>query len=279
MNANRHLPLPAKSFVAVILIVICVMFFMAWANVAFRGSGYTKEFVFNVSRIAGLPVMVGLVWLTVRQHQGFLARLFSADGLTLKLVVTGILIGVLARIVSWSLVTGRAAFGILPSALTSPPLQFQLAYACPNALVLITSVAAWFVLIPVTEELVHRGVVLSALANRGKWVAIGLSSVFFTVMHPPDAYAFVFVFGIVFGIFFWNSRSLWPPIATHATYDGLRILDTMCLRIVWNPSQDSVPMIILGVFCIVTSASCIAAIGFLISKRWVGPQSETQPGA
>ena len=166
MNANRHLPLPAKSFVAVILIVICVMFFMAWANVAFRGSGYTKEFVFNVSRIAGLPVMVGLVWLTVRQHQGFLARLFSADGLTLKLVVTGILIGVLARIVSWSLVTGRAAFGILPSALTSPPLQFQLAYACPNALVLITSVAAWFVLIPVTEELVHRGVVLSALANR-----------------------------------------------------------------------------------------------------------------
>lgn len=279
MNENRHLPLPARSVVAVLLVVVCVMFLMAWANVVFRGSGYSNAFVFNASRVAGLPIMMGTVWLMVRQHQDFLARLFSADGLTIRLIVTGVLIGVLARILSWSLITGRAALGILPSSLTSPPLPLQLAYDCPNALMLVTSVAVWFVLIPVTEEFVHRGVVLSAFANRGQLVAIGLSSIFFTLMHPPHAYSFVFMFGIVFGIFFWNVRSLWPPIATHATYDGLKIFDSMCLRIAWNPSHDDVPMVSLGVICVVIVVSCTAAIGFLISKRWVGPRTGTQPVA
>lgn len=279
MNDNRHLPLPAKSVLAVLLVVVCVMFLMEWANVAFRGSGYGKGFIFTASRIVGLPIMMGLVWLIVRQHRDFLARLFSADGLTLRLIVTGVLIGVLARILSWSLITGRAAFGILPSSLSAPPHHLQFAYDCPNAVVLVPSMAVWFVLIPVTEEFVHRGVVLSAFASRGPWAAIGLSSIFFTLMHPPHAYSFVFMFGIVFGIFFWNVRSLWPPIATHATYDGLKIFDSMCLRIAWNPSHDDVPMVGLGVLCAVIVVSCIAAIGFLISKRWVGPRTGTQPVA
>lgn len=279
MNANRHLPLPAKSLIAVLLVVVCIMFFMAWTNVAFRDYGHSRDLVFNASRIVGLPIMTGLVWLIVRQHQDFLARLFSTDGLTLKLIVTGVLIGVLARILSWSMITGRAALGILPSSISSPPLQLQLAYDCPNIPVLILSVAVWFVLVPVSEEFVHRGVVLSAVANRGPLVAIGLSAVFFTMMHSPDAYPFVLMFGIVFGIFFWNVRSLWPPIATHATYDGLKIIDSVCLRIAWNPPRDDIPMVSLGAICMIIGVGCTAAIGLLISKRWVGPRTETQPVA
>lgn len=277
MNANRHLPLSASSLIAVILVVICIMFFMEWAVVAFRDAGHDRNLVWNASRIAGLPMMISAIWLVVRHHRAFLVSLFSAEALTLRLIVTGVLIGFLARIFSWAMITGRAAFGLLPGSLTSPPTPLALSYDCPNALVLLTSLAVWCVLIPIAEEFVHRGVVLSAFANRGPLVSIALSSVFFASMHRPDAYFFVCMFGVVFGIFFWNARSLWPPIATHATYDGLKIFDSMCLQIAWNPSQDDVPMVGLGISCTVLAVSCLAAIGFFISKRWVGPRLGAQP--
>lgn len=276
MRPSRNLPLPAKSVVAVMLVVVCIMFFMAWAELTFRGPGYQSDFVFYVSRIAGLPAMLFLVWLIVRQHREFLARMFSISRSTLRLVATGILVGLLARLFSWSLITGRAAFGILPSSEATPSLPFQWAYGCPEIETLITSVVVWLVLVPVTEEFVHRGVILSALAHRGPLIAIGLSAIFFALMHPPGSYLFVFLFGIVFGILYWNARSLWPPIATHATYDGLKIFDSMCLQVTWNPSHDDLPLLGLGVICAIIVASCAAAIGFLISKRWIGPLDETQ---
>ena len=39
----------------------------------------------------------------------------------------------------------------------------------------------------------------------------------------------VFLMGVVLGTQFWNTRTLWTTIVTHATYNGLVQFDWRCL--------------------------------------------------
>ena len=277
MNANRHLPLPAKSFVAVILIVICVMFFMAWANVAFRGSGLNAEFVRYASRIVGLPLLTFLVWLVVREHRGFLRGLFSTQGITLRLLVTGVIVGILARIFWWSQITTRIAFGWIDDSFEAPPQSLEFGFSCPEPHILLMAVIVWCVLVPFTEEFVHRGILMSTLSDRGPFFAISVSAIIFALGHDPDSYLFVALFGVVFGILFWNVRTLWAPIVVHTTYDGLQFVDWYCLKVTWNPTPSELPLATLGVASTVVAAASLAGIACLISKRWVGPLSQPNP--
>lgn len=277
MNTNRHLPLPARSFVAVLLIVVCVLFLMAWAEVAFRDSGSSAEFVRYASRIAGLPLLTFLVWLVVREHRAFLRGLYSTQGLTLRLLVTGVFIGILARIFWWSQTTARIAFGWIETTFESPPQLLSIGIACPELHILLMAVLVWCVLVPFTEEFVHRGILMSAMSNRGPFFAIGVSAIIFALSHDPDSYLFVAFFGVVFGILFWNVRTLWVPVVAHATYDGLQFFDWYCLRVSWNPIPSELPLATLGLASAVIAAASLAGIGYLIGKRWVGPHAQPNP--
>jgi hypothetical protein len=75
------------------------------------------------------------------------------------------------------------------------------------------------------EETVNRGLLQSAFAHKGPLTAILISAVFFTALHPPSSYWFVFLMGLVIGTQFWLTGSLWTTIITHATYNGLAQLD------------------------------------------------------
>lgn len=274
MNANRHLPLPTRSIVAVLLILVCVMFFMEWSNVAFRGSGYGEDIVHYASRIVGLPVITILVYLVVREHREFAKGLFSMDGLTVKIAITGVAIGLLARVFWWSQITARASFGWLATSLEAPPESLSVSFSCPEVSVLIMAIVVWCFLVPLTEEFVHRGILMSALNDKGPIIAIAGSAFIFAAMHRPDSYLFVFMFGVIFGVLFWNARTLWGPIIVHATYDGVIILDWYCLKTSWNPRPEDLPHTALGIATASIATACALGIAFLVSKRWVGLQSQ-----
>lgn len=277
MNTDRHLPLPAKSIAAVLLVLVCVMFFMEWANVAFRIAGYSQELVHYASRILGLPVMALLVWLVVRQHRGHLRKLFSTNKLTIRLALTCIVVGFLARLFWWSQITARAAFGWLESSRQALPQTLDISFACPELPVFLSAMLVGWILVPLTEEFIHRGVLLSAFANRGPVLAIGLSALIFASMHRPGSFWFVFLFGVVFGVLFWNSRTLWAPVIVHATYDGIIVFDWYCLKTAWNPSPGDLPLTTVGIASGALSAVCAVGIAFLISRRWVGLRTQPNP--
>lgn len=77
---------------------------------------------------------------------------------------------------------------------------------------------------PLSEELLFRGFVLSALSatRLGYWIAAAIVTLAWTMLHwgySPVGLAEVFVIGIYFSWLLWRTGSLWVPLACHAIYN------------------------------------------------------------
>lgn len=94
------------------------------------------------------------------------------------------------------------------------------------------SVLGTSILVGVIEEIPYRGFILQKLGERVDfWRANLMTSVLFLGIHLPgwialhllraDTAATIFIFGIVMGIVFRYSESLWAPIITHSANDFL----------------------------------------------------------
>lgn len=81
------------------------------------------------------------------------------------------------------------------------------------------------VLTPLAEELLFRGVLFGGLRQRLPFVAAAvLSTVLFMLVHEPQAWPGVFVLAFGLALAYERTRTLWAPIATHATVNGLPLL-------------------------------------------------------
>ncbi|MEM9702782.1 MAG: CPBP family intramembrane glutamic endopeptidase, partial [Planctomycetota bacterium] len=78
----------------------------------------------------------------------------------------------------------------------------------------------------VCEELAFRGFLLSGFARaRRPWLAIGLSSVAFGVVHlVPQQVFTASLAGLILGTIAWKGRSLWPCILFHLIFNGHQVL-------------------------------------------------------
>jgi membrane protease YdiL (CAAX protease family) len=82
---------------------------------------------------------------------------------------------------------------------------------------------------PLSEELLFRGFLLSALARSGLgfWGAAPVSNLPWAALHAgysPVGIAEVFVIGLLFSWFLWRTGSLRVPIVCHALYNALVLL-------------------------------------------------------
>ncbi len=74
---------------------------------------------------------------------------------------------------------------------------------------------------PVVEELVFRGFLAESLRRRGKWAAVVLSAVAFSLAHLSlIQFRYYLVMGMVFGFVYWR-RGLIGSIAAHAAFNGV----------------------------------------------------------
>lgn len=266
-----------KAILAILLVTIFAMILVAWGTRTL--SPYSADTSLNqfASQLLILPLSTAALWLIVRDQKIFLSKLFTRAGLTPKLIVTAFAIGAMIRTIWWALITARASFGLLPQSLEVPPAALTLSYRCPELLLLTLAILNWWLVVPVFEEFVHRGLLLSYFVPKGPVSAVLISAIIFALFHPPNAMVLAFFFGIVIGVLFWNVKSLWPPIIAHATYDGLQVFDWMCMRISWNPDPAAIPLLVPGTFASLVVIFGSAAIIFLVSNRWVGPQYFAQP--
>jgi membrane protease YdiL (CAAX protease family) len=105
-------------------------------------------------------------------------------------------------------------------------------------------VALFFLLVvvaPVTEELLFRGVILRGLLRRfHPWVAIGMSSALFAIVHlNPWQLITAFAVGMVSGWFFLKTGSLWPCIAAHALNNLMAWLASVAPFELWEPINET----------------------------------------
>jgi membrane protease YdiL (CAAX protease family) len=89
---------------------------------------------------------------------------------------------------------------------------------------------AWIVLgigtlIPFCEEILFRGLLLRGLVQVLRpGPAILASALFFAVMHDPSARVPVFVLGVLFGLLYVRTRSIFAPFVAHALFNTAQLL-------------------------------------------------------
>ena len=98
------------------------------------------------------------------------------------------------------------------------------------------SLIVWSVLIaPVTEEMVFRSLVYTALVRAGAWFGGGptleligvflIAGIFGALHHRSSIYlAMTIAAGILYGLMRWQYRRVQPSIACHISYNALALL-------------------------------------------------------
>jgi len=82
---------------------------------------------------------------------------------------------------------------------------------------LIAGFISTCVVAPVTEEFFYRGVLLSGISNKGKAVAVILTSFLFALAHGSlTIFAMPFIYGIVFALIAIKTKSIFPSIIMHS---------------------------------------------------------------
>jgi membrane protease YdiL (CAAX protease family) len=106
----------------------------------------------------------------------------------------------------------------------------NLVWGLPRA-ALLTGVA-YVVWAPVMEELAFRGVLFYSLRRRfGSSSAALLSATIFGLLHFYGLPGFLMTLwiGLIWALAFERTRSLWPAIAAHSTYNLLYVLDLVLI--------------------------------------------------
>ena len=269
MAAARAIKAPV--FV-IVLMLFAALIAREFARLKLNEHGISGEYARDLSYLV-VPVVAGiLLWPVLRIQKQHLKHAFRPCALSWRIVISGVLIGLLMRIAWWSQLVFRTATGLSQSDDPYATIGPSVSFGCPPTAVMLLGVVVMALLTPLIEEASHRGLLLSALLDRGKWTAAIGSSVIFTAFHVPGSYIVVFLAGLVFAFQYINTGALWFSIVTHATYNGLRQLDWRCMSTQWNPATEQLPVVGVALLCTVFFVLSALAGYWLLTANKTGAQ-------
>lgn len=270
MTQPPALRISVRKLLAIILVLVFVFFVRAWLQLELRAQGLDVDFSKDLSYLIVMPALALMLLPIMWHHRDFLPRLLSRRQLTVRLALSAIALGLVMRTIFWSQLVARVSFGLArdtdPGAVIGPAFSF----ACPPPQVIGLGVLVMALLVPVIEEVLNRGVIQSAFVHNGRTRAVFMSAIVFTLFHTPSSYAFVFVMGIVLGLQFWNTQTLWASIITHTTYNGLTQLDWRCLRGSWNPTAERLPALVPGFVALGVLVAASGCAIWLLARKDAG---------
>ncbi len=134
----------------------------------------------------------------------------------------GLALGVVAVIaaavasIRWDIL--RQARGLL----SQPDLLPQLRSGLPSLLMMLFVIA---VLSPIAEEVFFRGFLLAGLrAHLGWSAAVVISAALFSMAHLiPGSLPGIFMIGILFGLLYEFTDSIWPSVAMHGLLNAMAV--------------------------------------------------------
>lgn len=256
MQDVRH-PNFEVSVLAIILFQVAALFARSMIELLLRTQGMNPDVANDISYLVVPPILMILMFPYIRTSKDSLLKLFSLAGLTVHVIVLSIALGLIMRLTYWASLTFLIGTGVIrnedPNAIVGPFIGFD----CPPSAVLLLSLAIMGIVVPITEEVMHRGFFLYGLLSRGKNLAIVLSAIYFALLHEFSTYLPAFIVGLVLAVQVLNYRALWGPIIAHATYNATATIDWDCFQLIWNPPPDdpaivtlawvAVPIIIAGI--------------------------------
>ncbi len=122
------------------------------------------------------------------------------------------------------------ATGLMPQQQTHETLTLIRTNADPIAVAVATFGAV--VLAPAMEEVLFRGLMqtsMQRLTNK-PWIAIGATSLFFALIHPPFSIPAIFVLSLTLGYLYHRTRNLWAAIAFHVAFNAANTGLTLLMR-------------------------------------------------
>ncbi len=269
---------PRIHVVALLLASIAALFARAWLQLRLVDTGYDRALANDLSYLVVPPIVLLLALPVLAKDRLFVRYLFRRECLTPSLVVRVIALGCLVRIAWHAHVVAGVATGAYR--LQSAPLvdDLHIGYLCPPVTRMALSVLVFSVLVPIIEELTHRAYVQTRMHDRGPVVAVTASTLVFVLFHLPSSWGFVFLAGIVLGITFWATRSMWAVVILHAVVNFLPEITLRCVQIDWNPDPAGLPLWETAATAgAVSISAALAVIGLLagIVKR----RGSTSPDA
>ena len=271
------LRIPIRYLLLVVLAQVLALFTQAWLSQALLAQGYGELDAHYLAYLAVPPILLVVLAPVLLRHRAFLLRLFSMHRISVRLALAAVALGIATRIAWWAQMMARVSLGIDVNNNSQSIAGPAFSWTCPPLPSLMLGMLVMAVLIPTIEETLHRGVLQSAFVHKGPVPAILISAFIFTVFHPPASYWFVFFMGIVLGIQFWVTGSLWVTMITHATFNGLIQFDWRCLRGQWNPPPESLPQLVPAAVSLAVLAGALALIVALLRYQQAG--ARTAPAA
>ena len=270
MTQPPALRIPVRTVIAIILVLVFALFVRAYIQLELRALDFEAGYAKDLSYLAVSPIFALMLLPLIRGHKEFWRRILDRQRLSMRLVLSAVALGVAMRIIWWSQLIARVSFGLArnddPTAVVGPEFSF----VCPQPQVIGLGLVVMALLVPVVEEFLHRGVLQSAFVYKGKPAAILVSAVIFAAFHTPSSYAFVFVMGIVLGLQFWNTQTLWASMITHGTYNGLIQFDWRCLHGTWNPTSEQLPLLMPGLVAVGILIAATACALWLVTRNDAG---------
>ncbi|MGI9263905.1 MAG: hypothetical protein ACR2QU_03180, partial [Gammaproteobacteria bacterium] len=164
MNARA----PAIThFLAVILALTAALFARAYLQIILRAEGYEKLYAADLSYLVVPPVLALLLLPVLKQKRYEIRRQFAIERISSRLVLGAVALGALLRLAWWTQLVAGISFGVYrntnSSAIAGPAFELQ----CPPPLVFATGIMVMAFLVPIIEEVIHRGLIQSALHRFG----------------------------------------------------------------------------------------------------------------
>ncbi len=258
------------TLVAVLVATTAALVARSWLQIQLIEDGMLPLVAEDLSYLVVPPILVLLLFPLWQNEQRFLKSQFRHKDLTWELALTAITIGVLIRLLWWSQLIARVSFGVNKSsdleAIVGPTISFQ----CDSPGIVILGFIVMAILVPLVEEITHRGYVQTAFRHRGFLISVVTSTVIFVILHRFSSWPFVFLGGLILGTQYWLSNSLWASLITHATVNGLIQVDWRCMNTKWNPQSESIPLFLPGVISIAVAVLCVICLALLLRKIATG---------
>jgi membrane protease YdiL (CAAX protease family) len=259
---------PLKHVVAVLLALTLALFLRAGIQVRLQDAGWDRIVASDGAFLGVLPIMLLLLLPVLRRDRGFLLQQFHLRDLSMRIVISAIVIGLLIRTAWWAQLLASVSFGWRQTMSTTSPTSPTFSLNCPDPQLLVLGVAVTAVLIPLVEETVYRGYVQSSLYAHGPLCSIFGASLVFMVSHLYEGWLFALAGGLVLGWLYWVTGSLWASVTCHAVVNLIPQFTWRCLNPAWNPDPEILPLWIPGILGIlVFLLSGLAIIKLVIVLR------------
>lgn len=139
--------------------------------------------------------------------------------------------------------------GLLPEEWMADYAEASAALNQTGVLMVIATVVA----VPIVEEVIFRGLVLSRLRRAMPgWLAVVLTALAFGLCHGQIVWmAYAFVLGLVFGFMNLRARSIWPSLVAHLIFNGIGQLA------VYLPETETAGLLFVTVLLAVGITLCV----------------------